>query len=91
MLDKVNVEYIQSGQMWFIQYQHEFVGGRYDSQEVAMFAVENLSLPDMDEVWMIKCSNNPGVTGGEILLSQDDVNEFIEAKISRLHSEGNIS
>lgn len=30
-----NIEYIKSGSMWFIKCNHEFIGGRYDSQQTA--------------------------------------------------------
>ncbi|HIH5060885.1 TPA: hypothetical protein ACYSCR_000381 [Klebsiella oxytoca] len=82
MMNTDNIEYIKSGSMWFIKCNHEFIGGRYDSQQTATYAAENLDLPDMDEVWMIKCSLNPDLSGDDLLLHQSDVSAFILQKNS---------
>ncbi|EMG6470779.1 hypothetical protein RHS97_001885 [Klebsiella oxytoca] len=78
MLDVNKVEYISSGAMWFIKYRKNFTGGRYDSRETAEYAVEMLSEPDMEILWMDKVVRNPELDGVDLLLSRQDVDVFLE-------------
>lgn len=82
MLDVNKVEYISSGAMWFIKYRKNFTGGRYDSRETAEYAVEMLSEPDMEILWMDKVVRNPELDDVDLLLSAQDINSFLETNIS---------
>ena len=64
--------------MWFIKYRKNFTGGRYDSRETAEYAVEMLSEPDMEILWMDKVVRNPELDGVDLLLSRQDIDACLE-------------
>ncbi|MDG9896427.1 hypothetical protein HV042_16185 [Klebsiella grimontii] len=81
MLDVNKVEYVNSGAMWFIKYRKNFTGGRYDSRETAVYAVEMLSEPDMEILWMDKVVRNPELDGVDLFLSRKDIDAFLENEL----------
>ncbi len=80
MMDLGEVEYVVEDSMWFIKYRHVITGGRYDSQETAQYAAETLTVDDMDILWMDKVIKNPSKKGSEVLISRQDIDEFLSTR-----------
>ncbi len=43
--------YMEENGLWFVKYNNQITGGRYDTQETAKYAASKLSLTEMDELW----------------------------------------
>ncbi|WIT94251.1 hypothetical protein MHMKNFAF_00044 [Klebsiella phage vB_KpnS_2146-302] len=76
----MKIEYIEYDSQWFIKHDGHFIGGRYESNDVAVYANDNLSVTDMYEIWMDKCKDAVKGTIGVPPISKNDIDAFIIAK-----------
>lgn len=47
----MKVTYMKENGLWFVKYNNQITGGRYDSQETAEYANSKLTMSEMDELW----------------------------------------
>ncbi|ENI1078761.1 hypothetical protein TUM17569_06890 [Klebsiella oxytoca] len=69
--------------VWFIKLDGEYIGGRYDTQEAASYASANLSITEMDEIWMSQAYHVDNFNKYVEPINMASINDYLADKQQR--------
>ncbi|AFJ48042.1 hypothetical protein [Shimwellia blattae] len=76
----MNFKYSETSSGWVIKSGFEPVGGRYDTKESAVLALNLLTRGEMDQLWMGICGHLEPGFDDSVVISANDIQNFIQER-----------